>query len=139
MGFGQSTAEDAALLRDLFIKELLRNIDQYKNWINLEEDDFLREINYLQQQGTFGSDLADLCVKVCSNVLGLPIVVITSYPGAPHFSFLPAQMNYAKPIYIAFNHTPPGHYDGTKGLKVNFLVLLLKLLSSSAFLLLRIR
>ena len=139
MGFGQSTAEDAALLRDLFIKELLRNIDRYKNWINLEEHDFLREINYLQQQGTFGSNLADLCVKVCSNVLGLPIVVITSYPGAPHFSFLPAQMNYAKPIYIAFNHTPPGHYDGTKGLKVNFLVLLLKLLSSSAFLLLRIR
>ena len=77
----------------------------------------MKEIDYLyQQQGTFSSNLADLCVKVCSNVLGLPIVVITSYPGAPQFPFLPTQMNHTNPIYIAFNHTSPGHYDGTKGL-----------------------
>ncbi len=55
-----------------------------------------------------------------SSILGLPIVVITSYPSAPHFSFFPVQMNYSNPIYIAFNHTSPGHYDGTKGLNFTF-------------------
>ncbi len=120
MGFGKSMPEDATLLRNLFIRELLSNVEQYKNWIDLEEQQFLQEIDYLQQQGTFGSNLADLCVKVCSNVLGLPIVVITSYPSAPHFSFFPVQMNYSNPIYIAFNHTSPGHYDGTKGLNFTF-------------------
>ena len=119
MGFGQSTSEDATLLRHLFIQELLRNIHQYKNWIDLEEDLFLQEIEFLQKEGAFSSTLADLCVKVCCNVLGLPIVVITSYPSAPHFSFVPAEIGYAKPIYIAFNHTPPGHYDATKGLKID--------------------
>ncbi len=68
------------------------------------------------ENGQFNCNLADLCVKVCCNVLGIPIVVITSYPGAPHFTFIPDKTKYSSPIYIAFNHTNPGHYDGTKGI-----------------------
>jgi hypothetical protein len=68
------------------------------------------------ENGRFNCNLADLCVKVCCNVLGIPIVVITSYPGAPHFTFIPDKTKYSSPIYIAFNHTNPGHYDGTKGI-----------------------
>lgn len=87
MGLGKSTKEDASLLRSLFIQELTNNVDRYKDWIDIEEDHFFQEVSYLQQEGSFTSNLADLCVKVCSNVLGLPIVVITSYPSAPYFSF----------------------------------------------------
>ena len=118
MGFGKSTAEDATLLRGLFIQELLKNVHEYKSWIDLEDKQFLEEVHYLKEEGTFSSNLSDLCVKVCSNVLGLPIVVITSYPSAPHLPFFPSKMNYAKPIYIAFNHTSPGHYDGTTGMLI---------------------
>lgn len=87
MGLGKSTKEDASLLPSLFIQELTNNVDRYKDWIDIEEDHFFQEVSYLQQEGSFTSNLADLCVKVCSNVLGLPIVVITSYPSAPYFSF----------------------------------------------------
>ena len=116
IGFGKSTKEDASLLRTLFIQELMNNVDRYKNWIGLDEHHFFQEVSYLKQEGSFGSNLADLCVKVCANVLGLPIVVITSYPSAPQFSFFPTQMIFSKPIYITFNHTSPGHYDGTSGM-----------------------
>ena len=85
MGFGKSAKEDASLLRSLFIQELANNVDGYKDWIDLEESNFLQEVSYLQQEGSFSSNLADLCVKVCSNVLGFPIIVITSYAGAPYF------------------------------------------------------
>ena len=116
MGFWNSTKEDASLLRTLFIQEFMNNVNRYKDWIDLDEDQFFQEVSYLKQEGSFGSNLADLCVKVCANVLGLPIVVITSYPSAPHFSFFPTEMIFSKPIYIAFNHTSPGHYDRTSGM-----------------------
>ncbi len=116
MGLWNSTKEDASLLRTLFIQEFMNNVNRYKDWIDLDEDQFFQEVSYLKQEGSFGSNLADLCVKVCANVLGLPIVVITSYPSAPHFSVFPTEMIFSKPIYIAFNHTSPGHYDGTSGM-----------------------
>ena len=57
MGFGKSTAEDATLLRGLFIQELLKNVDKYKSWIDLEDKQFLEEVQYLKEEGTFGSNL----------------------------------------------------------------------------------
>ena len=119
MGFGKSAKEDASLLRSLFIQELANNVDRYKDWIDLEESNFLQEVSYLQQEGSFSSNLADLCVKVCSNVLGLPIIIHYLLPWcAVFFHFFPTQMNFSKPIYIAFNHTSPGHYDGTTGVLI---------------------
>lgn len=44
MGFGKTTTEDATLLRNIFVEELLRNVKQYKDWIDLEEHQFLQEI-----------------------------------------------------------------------------------------------
>ena len=94
MGLGKSPVEDAATLREMFVKELEANTEEYGNWIDLHEQQFLTEINYMREKGTFNSNLADLCLKVCCDVLGLPIIVITSYPSAPHFTFIPNEIKH---------------------------------------------
>ena len=67
------------------------------------------------EQGWFNSDAGDIAVKVCSNILEIPIIVLTCYPQAPHQSFVPPKMSSVHPLYVAFNHSPPGHYDATTG------------------------
>ena len=67
------------------------------------------------KSGWFNSSLGDLCVYGCINLLKIPVVVITSFPGSPVLTFVPSTLPSKRPIYIAYNHSSPGHYDGTKG------------------------
>ena len=67
------------------------------------------------ESGWFNSSLGDLCVYGCSNLLKIPVVEITSIPGSPVLTFVPSTLLSKRSIYIAYNHSSPGHYDGTKG------------------------
>ena len=53
---------------------------------------------------------------VCSRIVQAPIVVITSYLHAPYLPFLPEKLSSSQPLFIAFDHTAPGHYDSTQGM-----------------------
>ena len=115
LGLYKSIEEDTTVLRELFTKEVSSNLDTYKKWINLPESEAQFEIEQFSKPGSFSSDIGDLCVMVCSRVVQAPIVVITSYLHAPYLPFLPEKLSSSQPLFIAFNHSAPGHYDSTQG------------------------
>lgn len=115
LGLCKSVEEDTATLRGLFSNEVSVNLELYRKWINLPDGGLQYEIEQFSKDGWFSSNIGDLCVMVCSRILQAPIVVITSYPHAPYLPFLPEKLSSSMPLFIAFNHTPPGHYDSTKG------------------------
>lgn len=111
----KSVEEDTANIRKLFVTELQGNLAAYKDWIDMEKVNVEEDLKNFQQSGFFSSDIGDLCVKVCANLLQVPIIVVPSLPNVKFFPFLPTKFTSTTPIYVAYNHTGPGHYDGTKG------------------------
>jgi len=75
------------------------------------------EIERFKNDGHFASEIGDLCAETCANLLPIPIVVSTALPTVPSIPFLPKYFVTAAPMYLAYDHSGPGHYDVTKGMK----------------------
>ena len=116
VGLGKSEELDAKNLRLLFVKELNENINEYKEWTS--STSAIVDIERFKKDGFFASEIGDLCAKVCANILRIPIVLITALPTVPSIPFLPKVFVTTTPIYLAYDHSGPGHYDATKGEKI---------------------
>ena len=114
LGLGRSEEEDTGKLRKLFIKEVSENIDDYKDWMT--GNNHLEEIDKFNQDGYFASEVGDFCAKATATLLRVPVVVVTALPNQPTVPFLPRDFVTTTPIYIAYDHSGPGHYDATKGM-----------------------
>ena len=55
-------------------------MEKYSSFVNFNVKD---ELTIFAESGWFNRSLGDLCVCACSNLLKIPIVVITSIPGSP--------------------------------------------------------
>ena len=113
LGLGVAEENDAMRLRQLFVNELLTNKQEYKEW--LTEDCTEADIEMFKRNGFFTSELGDLCAKACANVLKIPLVLITALPDVPSVPFIPKSFVTTSPIFIAYDHSGPGHYNATKG------------------------
>lgn len=118
IGLGKSFETDTLQLRLLFCQEIEKNIEKYSSFVDFNIKD---ELKRFSESGWFNSSLGDLCVYGCSNLLKIPVVVITSIPGSPVLTFVPSTLLSKRSIYIAYNHSSPGHYDGTKGKLIFFI------------------
>ena len=112
IGLGNTIEIDTDRLRHLFCEEIETNSERYEAWVDF---DVKSELEKFSKSGWFNSSLGDLCVIACSNVLKTPIVVITALPRSPFIPFIPTAILNKGALYIAFNHSFPGHYDATKG------------------------
>ena len=112
LGFQGSLNEDTKLLRSLFCQEIEEHIEQYRNFVDF---DINEEFSKFSVSGWFNSSLGDLCVLACSNLLQTSVVLITSIPGTPFIPFVPSTICNKMAIFIAYNHSGPGHYDATRG------------------------
>ena len=112
IGLGSSIETDSLQLRLLFCQEIEKNMEKYSSFVDFNVND---ELTIFAESGWFNSSLGDLCVCACSNLLKIPIVVITSIPGSPVLTFVPSTLLTTRSIYVAYNHSPPGHYDATRG------------------------
>ena len=112
LGLCKGMQSDTARLRSLFCEEIEGNQQNYQSWVDF---DIANEVERFSRSGWFNSSLGDLCVLACSNILKTSIVVITSIAGVPYIPFIPVTMLTDSALYIAFNHSNPGHYDATKG------------------------
>lgn len=117
LGLGESEEEDTAKLRKLFVKEVSENIDDYKDWMTGNNQ--LEDVDKFNQDGYFASEVGDLCAKATATLLRVPVVVVTALPTQPTMPFLPREFATTTPIYIAYDHSGPGHYDATKGMLVS--------------------
>ena len=116
LGLGNSEENDTKKLRLLFVQELTENIHNYREWMSSAS--IMPEIERFKTDGYFASEIGDICAKACSNLLRIPIVLITALPSVPSIPFLPKDFVCTIPMYIAYNHSGPGHYDATKGISI---------------------
>ena len=114
LGLGISEAFDTRRLRELFVKEVSDNIEEYRDWMTTGVNG-LEEVYKFSQDGFFANEVGDLCARATAKVLKIPIVIITALPSTPTVPFLPHEFLTTTPIYIAYDHSGPGHYDATKG------------------------
>ena len=113
LGLGDNADADVLKLRQLFVDNVQSN-DHYQMLSGIPSLDLNAETERFREPGTFSGDIGDLVVKVCSDFLQVPIIVVTSINGSPYVPFIPDEAVITKPIYIAFNAYGPGHYDGTR-------------------------
>ncbi len=113
LGFRRTNMEsNTNILRQLFCDEVRKNHHKYQEWVDF---DIQTEVERFTNSGWFNSSLGDLCVLVCSRLLNISIMVITSYSKVPYLPFIPETILTNSVVFIAFNHSGLGHYDATKG------------------------
>ena len=100
-------------LRQLFVKELTEKIEMYHNFVSGSKEEWESKVRELQRSGVFDQDIGDVVMKACSNIIRVPIVVITSSQSIPQVPFSPDQSVSNNPIYVAYHYYGAGHYDAT--------------------------
>lgn len=103
---------DVLKIRQLFVDNVRSN-DYYQMLTGIPSLDLNAETERFREPGTFCGDVGDLVIKVCSDILQVPIIVVTSIIGSPYVPFMPDDAVINKPIYLAYHALGPGHYDGT--------------------------
>ena len=108
-----SEDEDTFTLRQLFVEELLKGEDEYSGFLSEATSTLTERANEFKIRGVFDREIGDLTMKVCSNVLRIPIIIITSSRSTPVVPLVPDRSLSNTPIYIAFHYYGAGHYDAT--------------------------
>ena len=62
----------------------------------------------------FYSDVGEIVVKVCAEILNMAIVVVTLMGGSPYILFLPTWFCCDNPLYLAYNISGLGYYNSTR-------------------------
>ena len=71
-------------------------------------------IKELANSGVFANNIGDLMQKVFSEVLGIPLIAITSVKEMGIVTNFPVKRQLChSPLYLAFDVTAPGHYNAT--------------------------
>ena len=112
LGLGGSVDLDVYRLRQLFVNVVQSNED-YQVLLGIDKKEMNYETERFREEGTFCGEMGDLIMKVCSDILHVPIIVVTSIPGSSYVPFIPEQHVMTETLYISFNAYGPGHYDAT--------------------------
>lgn len=104
---------DTFTLRQLFVEELLKGQNEFSVFVSETTRSFTEKANEFKNRGVFDREIGDLTMKVCSNVLKIPVIVITSNRSTPVVPFMPDQPLCQTPIYVAYHYYGAGHYDAT--------------------------
>lgn len=73
---GAAIDDDVFTLRQLFVNKVQSN-EYYQMLLGISVEELNAETERFQEQGTFSGEVGDLVMKVCSNILEIPMLVIT--------------------------------------------------------------
>lgn len=107
-----SISQIARQLRACVVQEWLgKNSKFYQEFMT--EGQLTVQAEKFLHDGEFSIDIGDLAVAALSNTLQSPLVLFTSRPSQPIYIQNPTHspMASVSPIFLAFLHTGPGHYD----------------------------
>lgn len=76
---------DTFTLRQLFVEELLKGQNEFSVFVSETTRSFTEKANEFKNRGVFDREIGDLTMKVCSNVLKIP-VIHCSYHIEPFYS-----------------------------------------------------
>ena len=110
--------EDGATfaLRQLFVKELTEDNCLYYGFVTGTKEEIASKVNEFRGTGLFDREIGDVVIKACSNILRIPIMLITSSQSVPCVQFFPDDPLSNDPIFIAYHYYGAGHYDATLAL-----------------------
>ena len=100
-------------LRQLFVKELTEENCSYENFVTGTKEELASKANEFRESGVFDREIGDVVMKACSNILRMPIMLITSSQSVPYVQFFPDDPISNDPVYVAYHYYGAGHYDAT--------------------------
>ena len=98
---GANLDDDVFTLRQLFVDNVQSN-EYYQMLLGISKEELNTETERFREQGTFSGEVGDLVMKVCSDLLQIPL------------PFIPCQVVASSTLYVAFNAFGPDHYDRTR-------------------------
>ena len=93
--------------------ELLKDSGAATSFLEGSADEKSRRAEGFRVRGVFDRVIGDLVIKVCSSIIKVPVIVITSSRSVPVVPFTPDEPLTNQPIYIAYHYYCAGHYDVT--------------------------
>ena len=73
--------------------------------------EILRKAIEFRASGVYDGEISDVVMKICANIIKIPITVVTSNQSILYIPFLPEAVLSSEPIYVAFHFYGDGHYD----------------------------
>lgn len=109
----------AHTLRLEFVNFLLKseNIEKFKPMTKFTTAGFIGEVGKFEEEGVFSGQIGDLVMPVMANLLGCPVILLTSIEDLPVLSIFPDVIENPNALFIAFNQFGPGHYDAVKDIE----------------------
>ena len=115
LGINQdSTIDDITkILRSLMTNELRRNKNAYLPFLqNITNEQYDKFVVMFEQPGVFAGDFGDLMVRALSNVLKIPLILLTDIENYSVIAVTPEEFDETNDnIFIAYTTNGPGHYD----------------------------
>ena len=109
----ESEDDDISTLRLLFVQECKKRTDDYLNFFAGSKTKFIERVVEFETKGVFDNAVGDLVPRVCSDLLRVPITILTSIHPQDETEFMPDRLLSNSPIFIAYHHYGAGHYDAT--------------------------
>lgn len=115
IGLMKSEDEDTAVLRECFVEEILKEDNELLAFLPTQDRYTITQTAHLfKRRGVFDTALGDFVMKVCAEILRVPIMVVTSLTSLPYIPFLPSRPLSSTFIHVAYHYYGAGHYDATK-------------------------
>ena len=105
---------DTFTLRQLFVDAVLSDQCDISGFIEGALEEVLRKAREFRTKGIFDREIGDVVLRVCCNILQIPIVLITSNQTVPYLSFTCEQSVTNEPIFLAYHYYGAGHFDVTE-------------------------
>lgn len=116
LGLFKGEDQDTWTLRRLFVDAVLADNGNVSNFIEGSRDELVGKALEFQSRGFFDQDIGDVVIRVCSSLLRIAIMVVTSSSTIPFLAFHCDQPLTNSPVYIAYHYYGAGHYDATESI-----------------------
>jgi len=104
-------------MRNLSVDEILKCDDEILAFFpEQSQEKITTKALQFRRQGMFDTAIGDLVMRVCAQLLCLPIMAVTSLNSLPCVPFIPDNPLSSRPIYVAYHYYGAGHYDSTRSL-----------------------
>ncbi|XP_028418771.1 uncharacterized protein LOC114544301 [Dendronephthya gigantea] len=113
---GISSAVSVPAISDILRSHLVAEwtgpfTEEYQQFVG-EDVDFQQQAHAFLNSGVFASTIGDLMPLGLSNVLQIPILVLSTQNLVPFYEIYPrSSIGNGEAILLTFNHGGPGHYD----------------------------
>ena len=115
LGLLKSEKEDARKLRECFVEEIVKEENELLAFSpSPDRNEISQTAKHFRRQGVFDTALGDFVMRVCAELLRVPIMVVTSLNSLPYVPFVPSNPLSRQFMYVAYHYYGAGHYDATR-------------------------